>query len=307
MNPLNNAAVAGNGAEARRLAVILGGTPVPGGLPDAASVFRAVFRARVAEHGERVRRLRDSVSPLFVENLDLAAYAAEGGPLPELVLVGDNPGRREWEQSVYLCVKGRAGAMAHSFFDGIFGAGAFRSKVMVLNKSSFHTPRTAGLTEVLRDGAGGPGIADAIRRDQEENARLLADAVALLGVPVVTIGMESGGTVFQSFRKALDARYRDLGNPPAFFQGKPLPSPFRKVPHFSLSKIFCRNADPAWNAGLERFLDRHAAAVPGLRTDNGNVSSKTLLDLGDRRLLADYLETVIIGETAIAGAGQPAG
>ncbi|MNW08896.1 hypothetical protein D3C71_2057650 [compost metagenome] len=66
------------------------------------------------------------------------------------------------------------------------------------------------------------------------------------------------------------------------------------MPHFSLSKIFCRNADPAWNAALERFLARHAA-VAGLRTDNGNVSSKLLLGLGDGALLADYLDTVILG------------
>ncbi|TWA93245.1 hypothetical protein FBY14_102423 [Azospirillum brasilense] len=271
----------------RRLSVILGDVPPAGARPDVVSLFRT----RVAEHGERVRHLRDSVSPLFVINGDLASYSAEDRPLPTLILVGDNPGRREYEQSVYLCVQGRAGAMAHSFFDGIFGAGSFRSKVMVLNKSSFHTPRTVGLTEAMRDD---PALAEAIRRDQEENARLIADSVALLGVPVITIGMESGGTTFQSFRKSLEARYRAHGNPSAIFQGKRLAGPFRKVPHFSLSKIFCRNADPAWNAALERFLARHAA-VAGLRTDNGNVSSKLLLGLGDGALLADYLDTVILG------------
>lgn len=274
-------------AALRRLSVILGDVPPVGDRPDAVSLFRT----RVADHGERVRALRDSASPLFVVNNDLTAYASQNGALPELILVGDNPGRREFEQSVYLCVQGRAGAMAHSFFDGIFGAASFRSKVMVLNKSSFHTPRTVGLTEAMR---GDPALAEAIRRDQEENARLIADSVALLGVPVVTIGMESGGTTFQSFRKALEARYRALGNPPAVFQGKRLAGPFRKVPHFSLSKIFCRNADPAWNAALDGFLARHAA-VPGLRTDNGNVSSKLLLGLGDGPLLADYLDRVILG------------
>ncbi|CAO3451656.1 hypothetical protein [Azospirillum argentinense] len=282
-----DASATDNDAELRHLSVILGDVPPVDARPDAVSLFRT----RVAKHGERVRALRDSVSPLFVVNGDLTAYSADGGPLPELILVGDNPGRREFEQSVYLCVQGRAGAMAHSFFDGIFGAASFRSKVMVLNKSSFHTPRTVGLTEAMR---GDPALAEAIRRDQEENARLIADSVALLGVPVVTIGMESGGTTFQSFRKTLETRYRALGNPPAVFQGKRLASPFRKVPHFSLSKIFCRNADPAWNAGLDGFLARHAA-VPGLRTENGNVSSKLLLGLGDAPLLADYLDRVILG------------
>lgn len=129
-----DASAADNEAELRRLSVILGEIPPADDRPDTVSLFRA----RVAEHGERVRALRDSVSPLFVANGDLATYAAADGPLPELILVGDNPGRREFEQSVYLCVQGRAGAMAHGFFDGIFGAGSFRRKVMVLNKSSFH-------------------------------------------------------------------------------------------------------------------------------------------------------------------------
>lgn len=283
-----DAAATDHEAALRRLSVILGDAPPVDKRPDAL----ALFRTRVADHGERVRALRDSASPLFVTNGDLAAYAAKDGALPELILVGDNPGRREYEQSVYLCVQGRAGAMAHSFFDGIFGAASFRSKVMVLNKSSFHTPRTVGLSEAMR---GDPALAEAIRRDQEENARLIVDSVALLGVPVVTIGMESGGTTFQSFRKTLETRYRALDNPPAVFQGKRLASPFRKVPHFSLSKIFCRNADPAWNAALDGFLARHAA-VPGLRTENGNVSSKLLLGLGDGPLLADYLDRVILGK-----------
>ncbi|GAA4258597.1 hypothetical protein GBZ26_20420 [Azospirillum formosense] len=274
-------------ADLRHLSVILGDVPPVDDRPDAVTLFRT----RVAQHGERVRALRDSASPLFVVNGDLAAYAAKDGPLPELILVGDNPGRREFEQSVYLCVQGRAGAMAHSFFDGIFGAGSFRRKVMVLNKSSFHTPRTVGLNDAMR---GDPALAEVIRHDQEENARLIADSVALLGVPVVTIGMESGGTTFQSFRKTLESRYRAHGNPPADFQGKRLATPFRKVPHFSLSKIFCRNADAAWNAALDAFLARHAA-VPGLRTENGNVSSKLLLGLGDGPLLADYLDRVILG------------
>lgn len=285
--PATDSSATNQEAELRRLSVILGEVPPVDARPDAVSLFRT----RIAEHGERVRALRNSVSPLFVVNGDLAAYSAEDGPLPELILVGDNPGRREYEQSVYLCAQGRAGAMAHSFFDGIFGGGSFRSKVMVLNKSSFHTPRTVGLNEAMR---GDPGLAEAIRRDQEENARLIADSVALLGVPVVTIGMESGGTTFQSFRKTLEARYRALGTPPAVFQKKRLASPFRKVPHFSLSKIFCRNADSAWNAALDGFLTRHAA-IPGLRTENGNVSSKLLLGLGDGPLLADYLDRVILG------------
>lgn len=210
-----DAAATDHEAALRRLSVILGDAPPVDKRPDAL----ALFRTRVADHGERVRALRDSASPLFVTNGDLAAYAAKDGALPELILVGDNPGRREYEQSVYLCVQGRAGAMAHSFFDGIFGAASFRSKVMVLNKSSFHTPRTVGLSEAMR---GDPALAEAIRRDQEENARLIADSVALLGVPVVTIGMESGGTTFQSFRKTLETRYRALDNPPAVFQGKRL-------------------------------------------------------------------------------------
>ncbi|QQP91256.1 hypothetical protein IGS68_08635 [Skermanella sp. TT6] len=271
-------------------AVIPGDPPASGGT----SAPVAAFREIVAAHGERTRGLRDTVSSLFVENRDLSDYAADGGPLPDLVLVGDNPGRREWENSVYLCAAGRAGRMAHAFFDGIYGPGSFRSKVMVLNKSSYHTPRTAGLTQTLRDGVVDSAVDRAIRHDQEENARLIAGIVALLGIPVVTIGMESGGATFRDFRRTLESRYRSLGEPPARFQGRSLPSPFRKVPHFSLSKIFCRNSDPRWNASLDRFLGAWEGRTPGLRTGNGNVSSKILLESRDRAMLSDYLSTVIM-------------
>ena len=60
--PSIDASATDNEAELRRLSVILGDVPVTGGRPDAESLFRS----RVGEHGERVRRLRDSVSPLFV-------------------------------------------------------------------------------------------------------------------------------------------------------------------------------------------------------------------------------------------------
>ena len=72
-------------------AVIPGDPPASGGT----SAPVAAFREIVAAHGERTRRLRDTVSSLFVENRDLSDYAADGGPLPDLVLVGDNPGRKE--------------------------------------------------------------------------------------------------------------------------------------------------------------------------------------------------------------------
>ncbi len=255
----------------------------------------SMFRARLAAHGARVRRLKAKISPRFVENRDHLAYTVQDGALPDLVLVGDNPGRREWENAVYLCVVGRAGCMAHRFFDVIYGASSFRSKVMVLNKSSFHTPRTTDLTQFLRNTPENRALAEVIRADMCENAYLLADSVALLGIPVVTIGMESGGAVFQSFRHSLESRYRELAQPGACFRGRELAEPFRKVPHFSLSKIFCRNADEAWNAMLEQFLSRHERAIPGLRTANGNVSSKILLSVGTRQVLLDYLETVIIG------------
>lgn len=254
----------------------------------------AQFRARVTAHGRCIAERRDTISAQFVVNRDLDAYAADGGPLPELVLVADNPGRHEWENGVYLCAAGRAGARAHAFFDGIFGPCSFRRAVMVLNKSSYHTPRTAGLAQVMRDGDGGARLA-ALLRDQEENGRLVAETVALLGIPVVTIGMESDVATFKPFRQALERRYAELGRPRASFMGKELEHPFRKVPHFSLSKIFCRNSDASWNAALNGFLERHAAAHPGLRTDKCNVSSKFLLSPESRHLLPEYLHLVVLG------------
>ncbi|GHV83957.1 hypothetical protein AGMMS50212_12970 [Spirochaetia bacterium] len=65
----------------------------------------------------------------------------------KLILVGDNPGRREQESGRYLV--GPSGKIAENFFRNNPELGIdFRKNVIILNKTPIHTPRTIELKEL---------------------------------------------------------------------------------------------------------------------------------------------------------------
>ena len=251
------------------------------------------FRQIVQEHVERVRALNRQ-NELFVVSREIDPFAETDGPIPELVLIGDNPGAQELLNGEFLCRFGTSGGMARRFFDGALGTeSTFGSRVLVLNKSNWHTPRTVGLTSILRGAADTPDVAK-ILQDQEENGRFAARLARTLRVPIVTIGSESDKVTFQSFRHGLTAELTEEPNLVAVFRGRETACPFRKVPHFSHSQIFRRNSDLAWNALVESFAARWSPKWPALITDKGNLSSKLMLECGDRLMLEDYLSSVIL-------------
>lgn len=253
-------------------------------------------RALLRTHQDRVRTLRDTVSPKFVVNREIDEAIQTGGVLIEMLFGGDNPGAKELLLGEYLSGRGSAGRIARQLMGAALGCqDSFGTHVLALNKSSFHTPRTNGLTALLRPGGCAPHLRQAILDDQAENGRLMARLAALLKVPVVTVGTESNRGTFHAFREALDAEIKALGPIVATFRGTGLPHAFRKVPHFSMSKIFCRNSDQEWNAGLDRFVARWKPTHPGLLTDKMNVSSKYVLESTDRAMQVDFLRSVILG------------
>ena len=65
----------------------------------------------------------------------------------KLILVGDNPGRREQESGRYLV--GPSGKITENFFKNNPELGIdFRKNVVILNKTPIHTPRTIELKEL---------------------------------------------------------------------------------------------------------------------------------------------------------------
>ncbi|MDR1104884.1 MAG: uracil-DNA glycosylase family protein [Treponema sp.] len=101
----------------------------------------------------------------------------EVGPqsLIKLILVGDNPGRREQAARRYLV--GPSGKIAENFFRSHPELGIdFRENVIILNKTPVHTPRTAELKELRRflDTASN---ADAFNRAMDASQRVMAGLV----------------------------------------------------------------------------------------------------------------------------------
>ncbi|MDR2659066.1 MAG: uracil-DNA glycosylase family protein [Spirochaetaceae bacterium] len=117
-----------------------------------------------------------------------------------LILIGDNPGRREQEKRRYLV--GPSGKIAESFFERTLSID-FRKNIIILNKTPVHTPRTAGLKELCR--VGGEKLKLVIDDSQIKMARLAADFFCALHVPIWICGyseMKKNG-IFESYTAAL--------------------------------------------------------------------------------------------------------
>ncbi|MDR1950121.1 MAG: hypothetical protein LBQ38_12080 [Spirochaetaceae bacterium] len=161
-----------------------------------------------------------------------------------LILVADNPGRREQAAENRRYLVGPSGKITEKFFRDNPELGIdFRKNVIILNKTPIHSPRTAELRDLCRlDGRradGGPSAASietAIIESQEAMARLLLEFHRALspepsaGIPVWIIGyseMRKGG-VFEAYTEKIKELYA------------PLPALKRKLflyRHFSMNQF----------------------------------------------------------------------
>jgi hypothetical protein len=90
----------------------------------------------------------------------------------KMILVGDNPGRREQENCRYLV--GPSGKIADKFFHDNPELGIdFRKNVLILNKTPIHTPRTAEIKQLCA--LGGKKLKDAVLFSQKAMAELLEE------------------------------------------------------------------------------------------------------------------------------------
>jgi hypothetical protein len=122
----------------------------------------------------------------------------------KIILVGDNPGRKEQETGRYLV--GPSGKLAENFFRAHPALGIdFRKNVVILNKTPVHTPRTADLKK-LTGGEPNRDIAALIRQSQREMVSILCQFYAALRpVKVWIVGyseMRKGG-LFAEYTRAL--------------------------------------------------------------------------------------------------------
>jgi hypothetical protein len=132
----------------------------------------------------------------------------------KLIMVADNPGRREqvFENRRYL--SGPSGKIAFKFFKDNPSLGIdFAKNVIVLNKTFVHTPRTNELREIYRiiKEMSGDSAAIALDESQKNMACLLLEFHETFGVPVFITGyseMRNGG-IFEVYTKMLKQLYKD--------------------------------------------------------------------------------------------------
>jgi hypothetical protein len=138
-----------------------------------------------------------------VYNTALDEVEARGAQ--RLVLVADNPGRREQRAEARRYLVGPSGKIAESFFLREASLGIdFRKNVIILNKTPIHTPRTAELKTLCAEGE---ALRSALEASQKKMAALLGDFARALEIPVWIIGyseMKKRG-VFETYTNELKA------------------------------------------------------------------------------------------------------
>jgi hypothetical protein len=132
----------------------------------------------------------------------------------KLILVADNPGRREQASENRRYLIGPSGKIAAKFFKDNPSLGInFSKNAIILNKTPIHTPRTNELREICRIEVktGGDAVAAALKESQKNMACLLLEFHETFDIPVYIIGyseMKSGG-VFEVFTETLKQLYKD--------------------------------------------------------------------------------------------------
>jgi hypothetical protein len=139
-----------------------------------------------------------------------------------LILVADNPGRREQMAENRRYLVGPSGKIAEKFFrDNPSLNIDFRANVIILNKSPIHTPRTVELKELRK--LGGAALETALDHSQRIMAKLLLEFHLALacGTPTCDNGklpvwicgyseMKKGG-VFEAYTQELRSLYGGTG------------------------------------------------------------------------------------------------
>ncbi|MDR2953149.1 MAG: hypothetical protein LBU82_07905 [Treponema sp.] len=132
----------------------------------------------------------------------------------KMILVADNPGRREQAAENRRYLAGPSGKIAETFFRRNPELGIdFRKNVVILNKTPIHAPRTVELRELCRlyEKTGKRSLAAVLDESQRTMAALLAEFHAALGVQVWIIGyseMRKGG-IFEVYTEVLKSLYAD--------------------------------------------------------------------------------------------------
>jgi len=127
----------------------------------------------------------------------------------KMILVADNPGRREQAAENRRYLVGPSGKIAQKFFRDNPSLGIdFIKNVIILNKTPIHSPRTAELKELCKMEK---TLACALEESQKFMSSLLLEFQEALACPVWIIGyseMRKGG-IFEVYTECLKNLYAD--------------------------------------------------------------------------------------------------
>jgi len=192
------------------------------------SKARDRFRCEAEELSRRLPKLKN-IQQKFADSRGEknAAYVVEtpvvynsalddvtAGDEIKLILVADNPGRREQAAENRRYLVGPSGKIAQKFFRDNPALGVdFTKNVIILNKTPIHSARTTELRELCRmeAQAGGSSIARALEESQRTMAVVLLEFQLALDAQVWITGyseMKKGG-LFEVYTEALKELYAD--------------------------------------------------------------------------------------------------
>ncbi|MCL2042961.1 MAG: hypothetical protein FWG89_02345 [Treponema sp.] len=168
------------------------------------------------------QKLVDSRSSSYIVETPIVYNSSLDDITPDsvirLILVADNPGRREQLAENRRYLVGPSGKIAAKFFrDNPSLKIDFHKNVIILNKTPIHTPRTAELSELCR--LGGAALETAFYQSQRLMAGLLLEFHRALSgeksksIPVWITGysgMKKGG-VFEAYTEELKRIYTGTG------------------------------------------------------------------------------------------------
>jgi hypothetical protein len=132
----------------------------------------------------------------------------------KLILVADNPGRREQAAQNRRYLVGPSGKIAQKFFRDNPALGIdFLKNVIILNKTPIHSPRTAELNALCRmeEETGSRSIAAALESSQKKMADLLLEFHEAINTQIWITGyseMKKGG-IFEVYTNRLKELYAD--------------------------------------------------------------------------------------------------
>ncbi|MCL2196454.1 MAG: hypothetical protein FWB77_02440 [Treponema sp.] len=139
----------------------------------------------------------------------------------KMILVADNPGRREQAAENRRYLVGPSGKIAQKFFRDNPSLGIdFAKNVIILNKTPIHSPRTVELKELCKMEK---TLVCALEESQKFMASLLLEFHEALGCPVWIIGyseMRKGGIfeVYTEYLKNIYADKKELYNQIFFYR-----------------------------------------------------------------------------------------